>query len=170
MKRTGPNNTLHVVWAISKFLYILFVFFITTDHLTGILKLRVYIREATTKRIYLREATMKRTGPNDAFRVVWAISKCFFLYIAFFISINNLTGIYDILKIRIYIREATVKRTGPNDAKRVVWAISKFFKILFVFFMTTNHLTGILKSTDAPTRDYDQENGPKQRETRRLGH
>ena len=127
MKRTGPNDTKRVVWAISKFLYILFVFSITTDHLTGILKLRVYIREATTKRIYLREATMKRTGPNDAFRVVWAISKCFFLYIAFFISINNLTGINDILKIRMYIREATVKRTGPNDAFRVVWAISKFF-------------------------------------------
>ena len=128
MKRTGPNDAKRVVWAISKFFYILFVFFITTDHLTGILKLWMYIREATTKRIYLREATMKRTGPNDTFRVIWAISKCFFFYIfAFFISINNLTGINDILKIRMYIREATVKRTGPNDAFRVVWAISKFF-------------------------------------------
>ena len=118
MKRTGPNDAKRVIWAISKFFNILFVFFITTDHLTGILKLRMYIREATTKRIYLREATMKRTGP--------LVSVSFYI-LAFFISINNLTGINGILKIRMYIREATVKRTGPNDAKRVVWAISKFF-------------------------------------------
>ena len=61
----------------------------TTNHLTGILKLRMYLRESTTK----------RTGPNDAKRVVWAISKFFFIKNShFFIFINNLTGINDILK------------------------------------------------------------------------
>ena len=42
---------------ISKFFLILFVFFINANHLTGILNVRMYLREATTK----------RTGPNDAF-------------------------------------------------------------------------------------------------------
>ena len=67
---------------------------------------------------------MKRSGPNDAFHVVWAISKFFSTLFVFFINTNHLTGI---LNLRMYLREATTKRTGPNDAKRVVWAISKFF-------------------------------------------
>ena len=95
----------------------LFIFFITTNHVIGILKLQMYLRGATTKRT-------KRTGPNDVFRVVWAISKFFFILFVFFINTNHLTGI---LNLRMYLREATTKRTGPNDAKHVVWAISKFF-------------------------------------------
>ena len=47
--------------------------FTSTNHLTGILKLRMYLWEATTK----------RTGPNDAFRVVWAISKFYYYYLCF---------------------------------------------------------------------------------------
>ena len=75
----------------------------TTNHPTGILKLQMYLREATTKRM----------GPNDAFRVVWAISKFFFILFVFFINANHLTGI---LNVRMYLREAMTKRTGPNDA------------------------------------------------------
>ena len=92
-----------IVWAIGKFFINIFAFFITTNHLTGILKLRMYLREATTN----------RTGPNDAFCVVWAISKFFLILFVFFINANHLTGI---LNLRMYLREATTKRTGPNDA------------------------------------------------------
>ena len=34
--------------------------------------------------MYLREAMTKRTGPNDAFRVVWAIREFFFILFVFF--------------------------------------------------------------------------------------
>ena len=78
---------------------------------------------------------MKRSGPNVAFRVVWAISKFFSTLFVFFINTNHLTGI---LNLRMYLREATTKRTGPNDAKRVVWAISKFFFLnsRFLYLLT----------------------------------
>ena len=76
-KRTGPNDMLfHVIWAISKSFFLLFLFSISTNLLTDsndILKLWIYLHEATTK----------RTGPND---VVWAISKCFFIVRVFYIS------------------------------------------------------------------------------------
>ena len=77
---------------------------------------------------------MRRMGPNNAKHVIWAISE-------FFISINNITSIKDILKLQMYLWEATMKRTGPNNTFCVVWAISKFFLLLFVFFISTNHLS-----------------------------
>ena len=43
--------------------------------------------------MYLREATTKRTGPNDAFRVVWAIREFFLMLCIFFITTNYVTGI-----------------------------------------------------------------------------
>ena len=71
---------------------------------------------------------MRRTGPNNTFRVVWAISEFFFsLLFVFFIFTNYLTGINDILELRMYLWGATTKRTGPNDTKHVIWAISEFF-------------------------------------------
>ena len=149
------------------FFKILFAFFKTTNYLTGILKLLMY----------LREATMKRTGPNDAFRVVWAISKFLYILFVFFITTDHLTGI---LKLRVYIREATtkriylreatMKRTGPNDAKRVVWAIGKFFFNIIQVFHNYWSSNIYFKATDVPTRCYDEENGPKRRVSRRLGH
>ena len=122
MKRTGP---------LVSFFFILFAFFKTTNYLTGILKLLMY----------LREATMKRTGPNDALRVVWAISKFLYILFVFFITTDHLTGILKLRMYireattkRIYLREATMKRTGPNDGKHVVWANSEFFSIIIRVF------------------------------------
>ena len=40
-KRTGPNDAKRVVWAIGEFFLMLFMFFITTNHVTGILKLQM---------------------------------------------------------------------------------------------------------------------------------
>ena len=57
-------------------------FYIYANHLigsNGIIKLRKYLREVTTK----------RTGPNDANRIVWAISKCFYFYFSCFLIILN---------------------------------------------------------------------------------
>jgi hypothetical protein len=31
------------------------------------------------------KTTTKKTGPNDASRVVWAISECFFSFVFFFV-------------------------------------------------------------------------------------
>ena len=77
-RRTDPNDTNCVIWAIStSFFFFFSCFYIYANHLigsNGIIKLRRY----------LREVTMKRTGPNDAIRVVWAISKCIFLFFVFF--------------------------------------------------------------------------------------
>ena len=53
------------------------MFIISTNHLTGIddiLKLPMHLRGATTR----------RTGPNDAKRVVWAISEFFIIIIRVF--------------------------------------------------------------------------------------
>ena len=134
----------------------------TTNHLTGILKLRMYLQEAMTK----------RTGPNDVFCVVWAISKFFLILFVFFINTNHLTGI---LNLRMYLREATMKRTSPNNVFCVVWAISKcyvsyiLFFFLFVFFISINKLTGI-NDMDVHMGGYDEEIGPKRHISRRLGH
>ena len=74
-KRRESRRLGHLV---SFFFFFLFFFFTYTNHLTATidtLKLRKYLREVTTK----------RTGPNDANRVVWAISTCFFFaYHVFF--------------------------------------------------------------------------------------
>ena len=80
------------------------MFFINTNHLTGILKLRMYLREATTK----------RTGPNDVFRVVWAISKFFYILFVFFINANHLTGI---LNVRMYLRERSEEHTSELQSQ-----------------------------------------------------
>ena len=65
-RRTGPKDAFRVVWAISEFFLILFVFFMTTNHLTGILKLRMYLREATTKRTGPNATTITKTLPHSS--------------------------------------------------------------------------------------------------------
>ena len=60
--------------------------------------------------------------------------------------------------------------TGPNDVERVervVWAVSKFFFSLFhALFLLTNYLLDEIPDKDGG----DEGNGPKRRQTRRLGH
>ena len=60
------------------------------------------------------KAATRRTGPNDAIRVVWAISTSFvFFFSCFYIYANHLIGSNGIIKLRKYLREVTTKRTGP---------------------------------------------------------
>jgi hypothetical protein len=69
--------------------------------------------------------------------------------------------------------KAAMTRTGPNDAKRVVWAISEFFLLKFRVFSILNYNYGYTRcftGTERINEDGDDENGPKRRETRRLGH
>ena len=74
---------------------------------------------------------MRITGPNDARRVVWAISTCFFL---FFCIISILTSVLRLYSTIYVIGRAGSTKTGPNDAKRVVWTLGEVFFSPFFFF------------------------------------
>ena len=67
-------------------------------------------------------------------------------------------------------------KTGPNDARRIVWAKGMSFISLFrVLFNLTNffHLLrfySYLKKTGWIWLGSDEKNGPKRRQTHRLGY
>ena len=68
---------------------------------------------------------------------------------------------------------ATTTTTGPNDVRHVVWALGEFFfHFLRVFFFVFNDLHRyyrLSKGTVWFNTSNDDDNGPKRRETRRLG-
>ena len=66
-------------------------------------------------------------GPNDASRIVWAISEFFLLLSSCFV-INN--GYLEVLKEQGGFLKATLTKKGQNDARCVVWAIGEFILIL----------------------------------------
>jgi hypothetical protein len=77
MRKTGPNDVGHVVWAIStSFFYPSCFYILISDFLdsTYVLKARGGVGQAVTK----------KTGPNDARHVVWAISMSFLFFFTFF--------------------------------------------------------------------------------------
>ena len=61
------------------------------------------IYKLSTGTIYVQKSSMQaRTaimGPNDARRIILAMSKCFLLLFVLFISTNHLTSINDILRL-----------------------------------------------------------------------
>ena len=62
---------------------------------------------------------------------------------------------------------------GPNDASRVVWAIRWVFVFSSCFFSLLNNIYSnydYIKATEGLREGGDEENGPKRRESRRLGH
>ena len=62
---------------------------------------------------------------------------------------------------------------GPNDASRVVWAIRWVFFFSSCFFLLLNNIYSnydYVKATEGLREGGDEENGPKRRESRRLGH
>ena len=64
-------------------------------------------------------------------------------------------------------------RTGPNDASGVVWAIGEFYYYFFRVFLYINHFFYIITVVIYQLHDRndgDDENRPKRRQTRRLGH
>ena len=77
------------------------------------------------------------------------------------------------LKLRRGSGKAATRRTGPNDAIRVVWAISTSFFSSSCFFLLLNDIYSYYdytKATEGLREGGDEENGPKRRESRRLGH
>ena len=67
------------------------------------------------------------------------------------------------------ILEGTTRKTSPNDANRIVWAVGAFFIIIRVFIILI-YFYKYYSNSDRLTGDYNEENGPKRREARRLGH
>src|SRR5271163_4341307 len=72
----------------------------------------------------------------------------------------------------------TKREKGPNDARRVVWVLGMFLIFSFrVLYILTNDFLFYLgprlylrsTSTGKVRIDGDHENGPKRRQTRRLG-
>ena len=62
---------------------------------------------------------------------------------------------------------------GPNDASRVVWAIRWVFFYSSCFLLLLNNIYSYydyIKATEGLREGGDEENGPKRRESRRLGH
>ena len=60
---------------------------------------------------------------------------------------------------------------GPNDARHVIWAIGDFF--FSSGFLHTNYIYVFNMSYRCPeglAGGYEEENGPKRRVSRRLGH
>ena len=79
----------------------------------------------------------------------------------------------DILKLWRGSGRAATRRTDPNDAIRVVGAISTFFFYYSCFFLLLNNNYSYyecIKATEGLREGGDQENGPKRRDSRRLGH
>ena len=68
------------------------------------------------------------------------------------------------------IQEGMTRKTSPNDANRVVWAVGAFFFIIIRVFIILIYFYNYYSNPDRLTGDYDEENGPKRREARRLGH
>ena len=65
------------------------------------------------------KAATTRTGPNNAWHIIWAISK-FFLFL-FLVSLI-LTTIY---RWKIVTWKTATTRTGPNNMSCIVWAVYK---------------------------------------------
>ena len=62
---------------------------------------------------------------------------------------------------------------GPNDVSRIVWAIQWVFFFLRVFFLLLNNIYSncdYIIAMEGLREGGDEENGPKHRESRRLGH
>ena len=83
-----------------------------------------------------REATTRKTSPNDANRVVWAFSTCFFYSFRFFYFTNLYLQVLQVLRCHGWIhRTLQREERAQTIAYRVVWAIRKFFLIIIRVFL-----------------------------------
>ena len=67
-----------------------------------------------TRRGEVLEAGMRITGPNDAFRVVWAIGTCFFFFLRSFYILIIISCIHRLL----YTYYTTWRGTGGSDDEK----------------------------------------------------
>ena len=89
-----------------------------------------------------QEGTTRKTSPNDAIRVVWAISTCFlFLFQVFFF-----TDLY-LQVLQVYgatdrLTEGYDKKNGPKRTRIASFGpFISLLLLLFVFFTYTDHIT-----------------------------
>ena len=86
-------------------------------------------------RMDTQEGTTRKTSPNDAIRVVWAISACFFFSFRVFFFTNLYLQVLHVLwSYGSTYRRLQREERAQTNAYRVVWAIRKFFLLLFMFF------------------------------------
>ena len=110
-----------------------------------------------------------KTGPNDA----QAITEFFFFSFLFSYYLLLQIGTTCVLKGRKGSWEPAMTNTGPNDALCVVWAISEFFFFFLSYFLIltiTYRSYMSFKGSERVMGAGDDENGPKRRFVRRLGH
>ena len=90
-------------------------------------------------------------------------------FVSFFLSISCFIITNKCIQVLFIYGKAATMETGPNDAKRIVWAIREVFIYLsHVLLLLTSVFRYYLSTGRLRYRDH--ENGPKRRETRRLGH
>ena len=83
------------------------------------------------------------------------------------------TGFFVVLKVRRGQSEVKITITGPNDAGRVVWAIGKLFYFFIRVFLILTNLYSLylcLEEWEWVVEGADDNNGPRRRILRRLGH
>ena len=78
--RKGPHDMPGVVWALSGFFLISFMFF--DDNICFIADMVYNIQITRLERLW--KAKMTRKGPNDASGIVWALGECFLISFMFF--------------------------------------------------------------------------------------
>ena len=126
-RRTGPNDTNRVVWAISKCFFFFCVFFSILNHFY-----RFY--DNVEVRMDTQEGTSRKTSPNNVIRVVWAISTCFLFSFRVFFFTNLYLQVLQVLWIyRLTYRRLQREERAQTKAYRVVWAIHKFLLLLLLF-------------------------------------
>ena len=126
-RRTGPNDAIHVVWAISKCFFNIFrVFFFFFSILNQLY--RFY--DNVEVRMDTQEGTTRKTSPNDAIHVVWANSTCFFFHFRFF---SLLIYIYRSYGATDRLTGGYNKKNGPKRTR--ITSFGPFVSLLLLLFV-----------------------------------
>ena len=131
------------------------------------------INRLFSTRYAIGRATTTKTGSNDARRVVWALGN--FLFFRFFNILINVL-LYKDWRLQIHDLQTQGSRRRRKRAQTMHEAsfgplVSSFFPFLFVLILTIkNRCYRCIKVTEWVIRAGDDENGPKRRTKRRLGH
>src|SRR5882762_5741326 len=87
---TGPNDATRVVWAMLVSFFISLGFFLLINVL---LEIQIVFYQLHDRETNGRRET-RRMGPNDAGRVVWAISKFFFSFLRVLLLLTTVSRYY----------------------------------------------------------------------------
>ena len=127
-RTNGPNDAIHVVWAIQWIFIFLIVFFYILTIIVKLQRLRLYGGP-------LRSLRRGKRAQTTRFASFGPLVRAFFFESCFFPLPIHIYKTIGTMVLRKDPHEATTRRTGPNDAYRVVWAISTCFFKIFVFLL-----------------------------------